>query len=56
MLYALRNVPADLWMRVKSRAESEGRTIRGVILLLLQYYVERGIPGPAGCRQGRSRD
>lgn len=44
MLYALRNIPADLWTAVKARASSEGRTIRGVILLLLTSYVERGLP------------
>jgi hypothetical protein len=48
MLYALRNVPDALWKSVKSRATSEGRTIRGVILLLLQHYVEHGIPAKRG--------
>jgi hypothetical protein len=45
MLYALRNVSAELWRMVKARAAREGRTIRGVILLLLQHYVDHGVPG-----------
>jgi hypothetical protein len=40
--YTLRTIPADLWRGVKSRAASEGRTIRDVLIERLEGYVGRG--------------
>ena len=37
--YILRDIDRDLWARVTVRATSEGRTLRGLILWLLQAYV-----------------
>lgn len=36
--YLLRNIDPDLWERVKVRATSEGRSLRGLILWLLERY------------------
>jgi hypothetical protein len=38
--FILRNIDPDLWLRVKARAESEGRSLRGLILWLLTKYAE----------------
>ena len=38
--YILRNIPDDLWVRVKARAESDGRHLRGLILWLLTKYAD----------------
>ncbi|HKE44568.1 MAG TPA: hypothetical protein VKB41_08520 [Steroidobacteraceae bacterium] len=39
MHYLLRNIDRKLWKRVTAKAEAEGRTIRGLILFLLERYV-----------------
>ena len=44
MTYLLRAIPDRLWPRVKRRAQSEGRTIRGAILALLTWYADHGLP------------
>ena len=41
--YLLRNIPPDLWAKVKDRSESEGHRIRWVLLRLLEMYVTRGL-------------
>lgn len=38
--YILRNIDPDLWKRVKERAAAEGRSLRGLILWLLQRYAD----------------
>jgi hypothetical protein len=38
--YILRDIDIELWTRVKERAASEGRSLRGLILWLLQWYAE----------------
>lgn len=38
--YILRDVDPDLWARVKARAETEGRSLRGLILWLLTKYAD----------------
>jgi len=40
--YLVRNIPDDLWIRVKRRAAKEGRTLRWIILRLLHYYANGG--------------
>lgn len=40
--YTLRNVPADLWTKVKAQAAREGRPIRFVLLNLLRVYATHG--------------
>lgn len=42
--YLLRDIPDDLWVRVKARAEREGHRIRWVILKLLGRYADEGLP------------
>ncbi len=41
--YLIRQIDSALWAAVKARAAREGRTVRGLILLLLQRYVQHGI-------------
>lgn len=37
--YILRHVDAKLWKQAKRRAESDGHTLRWVIIRLLELYV-----------------
>ena len=37
--YFLREVPSDLWRKVKAKAALEGVTVREVIIRLLREYV-----------------
>lgn len=43
--YLLRNIPDDLWIRVKRRAAREGRPLRFVIVKLLERYARDGWNG-----------
>ncbi len=43
MTYLLRNIPDDLWVRVKRRAEKEGHPLRYVIIKLLERYAAHGL-------------
>jgi hypothetical protein len=38
--YILRDIDTDLWARVKERAALDGRSLRGLILWLLERYAE----------------
>lgn len=38
--YILRNIDPKLWESVKARAETEGRSLRGLILWLLTRYAD----------------
>jgi len=38
--YILRAIPDGLWSRFRSRAESEGVSMRALILLLIEAYVD----------------
>jgi hypothetical protein len=44
--YIIRQIDTELWNRVKSRAESEGRGqgLRWVLVQLLEYYADHGLP------------
>lgn len=42
--FLLRDIPDDLWIRVKRRAAQEGRSLRAVIVLLLKDYAAHGLP------------
>lgn len=42
--YLVRDIPDDLWVRVKQRAAKEGRSLRWVILKLLSLYSRKGMP------------
>lgn len=42
--YLVRDIPDDLWVRVKRRAASEGRSLRWLILKLLTFYAAHGLP------------
>ncbi len=41
--FLLRNIPDDIWVSVKQRAEAEGHSVRWVILQLLTRYARRGL-------------
>ena len=43
--YLLRNIPDDLWIRVKRRAAQEGRPLRFIVLKLLERYALEGWEG-----------
>lgn len=43
MTYLLRKIPADIWLRVKKRAATEGRSIRFIIISLLERYARKGL-------------
>jgi len=40
--YLLRDVPTDIWRRARSRAVLEGRTVRSVIIELLDRWAYEG--------------
>jgi hypothetical protein len=40
--FLLRDVPSDIWRRARSRAVLEGRTIRAVIIELLDQWAHDG--------------
>ena len=42
--YLVRDIPDDLWIRVKRRAAKEGRSLRWIILKLLGRYADKGLP------------
>jgi len=41
--YLLDHIPPVSWVKVKARAEREGRTVRFVILTLLNEYLRHGL-------------
>lgn len=43
MTYLLRNIPDELWIRVKQRATREGHPLRFIILKLLEHYAKNGL-------------
>jgi hypothetical protein len=43
MSFILRDPDPKLWAKFKTRAASEGRTLRWVILELIRRYVEKGL-------------
>jgi hypothetical protein len=40
-IYMLKGVDPELWRKVRAKAAFEGRTIREVIVELLNWWVER---------------
>ena len=44
MTYMLRNIDPELWSQVKTRAASEGRGLRWIVLYLLAFYARKGLP------------
>jgi hypothetical protein len=42
--YLLRDIPDELWVRVKRRAAKDDRKLRSIVLLLLKYYASHGLP------------
>lgn len=40
--YLVRDIPDELWVRVKRRARSEGRSLRFIVLELLKRYAAHG--------------
>jgi len=43
LTYLLRNIPDDLWIRVKRRAAREGHPLRFIIIKLLEHYISSGL-------------
>ena len=43
MTYLIRSIPDDLWIRVKRRAGLEGRSLRFIIVKLLEHYADKGL-------------
>lgn len=43
MTYLLRNIPDDLWIRVKRRAAKEGHPLRFILIQLLERYARSGL-------------
>lgn len=41
--YILRNIDPKLWKQFKVRADSEGRSLRWLILELIRRYVKDGL-------------
>ena len=41
MVLAVKNFPLDLYRKVKKQAAKEHRTLRGLVLVALEEYVER---------------
>lgn len=42
MTYLLRNIPDDLWVRVRQRAVREGHSLRFILIKLLERYARHG--------------
>jgi hypothetical protein len=42
--YILRTVDDELWQRFRARAQTEGHSLRWVILTLIEYYASHGLP------------
>lgn len=43
--YTIRQMDDDLWKAAQARAQREGRTMKGVLVLLLRLYARVGL-GP----------
>jgi plasmid stability protein len=41
--YLVRDIPDDLWIRVKQRAAHDGHSLRWIILELLRRYTTSGL-------------
>lgn len=50
--FILRNIDPKQWAAVKKRAAGEGRTIRWVVLRLLQLYAREGLDLDARRKDG----
>ena len=53
--YTLRQIDPELWDAVKKRAASEGRSIRFVLIELLQVYAKHGFAVVEKFKDGRRR-
>jgi hypothetical protein len=42
--YLIRDVDESLWSAFKAQAKSEGRNLRWVLVQLLEYYADNGLP------------
>jgi hypothetical protein len=41
--YILRNIDPKLWQQFKQRAESEGRSLRWLLLEFIKAYIKKGL-------------
>ena len=42
--FILRKVDDETWQQFRARAQSEGHSLRWVILELIAYYIRHGLP------------
>jgi hypothetical protein len=42
--YILRNIDPDLWRETKARAALDGKPVRHILLDMLRYYADHGLP------------
>lgn len=42
--FILRKVEDAIWQKFRARAQSEGRSLRWVILTLIEFYIDHGLP------------
>lgn len=42
--YLLRRIPDDIWRQAKERAAHDCRPLRHILIDLLRYYIEHGLP------------
>lgn len=49
--YILRNIDPELWQRFKDRANGEGRGLRWIVLALIRFYADHGLPRAKGIGQ-----
>lgn len=42
--FILRKVDDELWQKFRERARLEGRSLRWLVLTLIEYYIQHGLP------------
>ena len=42
--FLLDHIDPDLWARAKQRAETEGHSLRWIVLTLVDHYAQHGLP------------
>lgn len=56
-VYLLREIPRDVWRRARSRAVLEGRSMREVIIDVLDHWApEGGFVGRPASKRKKSRE
>ena len=42
--FLLLDADDDLWHQFKERAQSEGRSLRWIVITLIEHYIKHGLP------------